>query len=64
MAKLNKYTGNATIQIKKDGRVIVKTETEYQSLEEAGIFLTNTEVVSALNKPIVYDFQNGKRKFA
>jgi hypothetical protein len=52
----NRYSGDAMITIKKDGRVVIKTVTEYPSLEAAGVSLTNAEIVNALNKPILLPF--------
>jgi hypothetical protein len=66
MAKFNRYSGDATIQIKKNGTVVVKTTVEYPSLEAAGVHLTTAEITAALNKPVpmTFQFPMDKRKFA
>jgi hypothetical protein len=54
----DRYNGDATVRILKDGRVRVKfTKTiEYPSIEVSGIQISNPEICNALVKPIPFDF--------
>jgi hypothetical protein len=43
-----RYSGDATVRIKKNGKIVVTTTIEYDSIEEAGIMISNPEIVQAM----------------
>lgn len=58
MANLKPYTGDATIQIMEDGKLILKTIQVYPSLEAAGITASVTAIAAAFNSPLPITFQS------